>query len=184
MPPESRFRRGLRGAHVFRAGIDRCRSPPFRWLEAFRASAPRRLRRLDRLSSFFVPSLEILCASGLLAPGRAGQLASLLAIGILLGFAGAIAFSRDLSAGCGCWREPSFDVGEASRRRILLFRNGLLIALAAGGAIEGSQGLDAKHFAFGISAGGLFALILLELPQIGSIIVLSSRHRRELIQHE
>jgi hypothetical protein len=151
---------------------------------AFRASAPPQLRSLARLSTFAVPAIEILCASLLFVPSSLGRAGSLLAVLLLLGFTVSLALSRDLTAGCGCWREPGFDLSESSRRRVLLRRNGLLLALALAGVMGPNVEPDLLHVVFGLAVGGLVGLILLELPEIGAIVALSNSQKRESLQRE
>jgi Methylamine utilisation protein MauE len=137
---------------------------PGQFRVAFRAATPRRLHRLDRPAARLVPAVEAVVAVALLASWPAGPASSLAALLVLLVFTLALLRSADPRAGCGCWRST----GHRTGRGPYLVRNGLLIGLALAGVLV-STSPPLVAVPFGLVAGGVVAVILMELPGISEV---------------
>src|SRR6266536_1758527 len=108
---------------------------------------------------WIVPFIELVIAGLLVAPlwpGRIGALAAgafTLVISISL-------FRNDLSAGCGCWSS-----GDGLSRGPLLARNAILVALSVM-SLVGKPATGPAVLMFSAPIGTLFALIVLEMPNV------------------
>ena len=139
---------------------------------AYRAAAPQPVRGLAGSAAFATPLAELLCAAALLVPGGIGRWATPVALALLVLFTIALTRVEDLTAGCGCWRSAP---GPANRN-LLLARNLLLLMLAVVGSL-GATSPDPVQALAVLPMAALFALIILELPTIGAM-VLSERGER------
>ena len=88
--------------------------------------------------------------------------------------------SRDLSAGCGCWRLPRH-LEPGLYRRLVLVRNAILFCLSAVGVLR--PGIArAPQIGIGVVSGFLVALTILAIPEIGQVVMeqMSERHGDQL----
>jgi hypothetical protein len=139
---------------------------------AYRAAAPRAIRGLAGSAAVATPLAELLCAAALLVPGGIGRWATPVALALLVLFTIALTRVKDLTAGCGCWRSAP---GPTSRN-LFLVRNLLLLTLAVVGSL-GATSPDSVQVLTVLPMAVLLALIILELPTIGAM-VLSERGQR------
>jgi hypothetical protein len=110
-----------------------------------------------------VPPAEVAIATLLLLPssfGRAGALAAC-AFAVLTS---ASLVRNDLGAGCGCWSS-----GTTLSRGPLLARNAVLVTLAAL-SLVGTPATGLAVLLFCVPTGTLFALIVLEMPNVAQYL--------------
>jgi hypothetical protein len=139
--------------------------------DEFRRALPGRLASLGVAVSG-MPLLELLIGAALIAPRPLSRPAALAAVVLLAAFTVATARSDALVAGCGCWPGVPDDLD----RRLLLARNAVLVALAvAVAALGSSPTLGASEVAFGLFAGLLLAVLVMETPNVGAVLSLASR---------
>jgi Methylamine utilisation protein MauE len=139
---------------------------------AYRAAAPQPVRGLAAVAAVAIPLAELACAAALLVPAELGRWATPLALALLVLFTIALTRVKDLTAGCGCWRSAP----GPTNRNLFLVRNLLLLTLAVVGSL-GTTGLELVQALAVLPMAVLFALIILELPTIGAM-VLSERGER------
>jgi hypothetical protein len=139
---------------------------------AYRAAAPRAIRGLAARAAFATPLAELVCAAALLIPGGIGRWATPVAVTLLLTFTIALTRVKDLTAGCGCWRSAP---GPANRN-LFLARNLLLLTLAAVGSL-GATSLEPGQAVAVLPMAALLALIILEVPTIGAMVLSDERER-------
>jgi Methylamine utilisation protein MauE len=108
---------------------------------------------------WIVPFVELAISTLLLLPFLLGRIGALAACAFTL-LASASLFRNDLSAGCGCWSS-----GAALSRGPLLTRNAVLLALSAL-SLAGTPATGPAVLMFCVPIGTLFALIVLEMPNV------------------
>jgi hypothetical protein len=131
---------------------------------ALAAMLPRRLRSARRALTSVIPVVEATCALVALSP-LGSPLAVLPAAVFVLTVTVPLSAAPDLSAGCGCWTNPGVSVP----RSVYLARNGVLALLAVGGALHQSP-LSASVMLTAIPVAAIFALLLMELPEIAATL--------------
>lgn len=116
-----------------------------------------------------VPAVELLLACFLLFPGLSGRVAAVTAAAMLVVFSMALRGSRGGQGGCGCWSEASTPIDPEAQSRLLIARNGALVAFALIAAVAPGGLPAASGLAVAVACGSLLALIVLEIPQIGAV---------------
>lgn len=129
----------------------------------FRVNRPRTTRILTTV----VPLIELVVGVGIAIPGDVGSFAAVAAIVLFAAFSIVLLRIPDGSA-CGCWRETSFTERSAVRRNTSLVRNSILSLLCVS-ALRGGSEASYADLIFGAVAGGLVAVILLELPNVAAV---------------
>jgi hypothetical protein len=117
------------------------------------------LMALRGIMIWIIPIAELAISGLLLLPLMLGRIGALAACGFTL-LASASLFRNDLSAGCGCWSS-----GVTYSRGPLLARNAVLFALSAL-SLVGTPATGAGVLVFAVPVGALFALIVLEMPNV------------------
>ena len=137
-------------------------------------------RAAARRLALLVASIEGVCGILLFFPTSIGQVGALTAMLLLSGYTFLFLRSRDLSAGCGCWRLPRH-LEPGLYRRLVLARNGVLFVLSAIGALRPGI-LRAPQIGIGVVSGFLVALTILAIPEIGQVVKeqMSERHGDQL----
>jgi hypothetical protein len=139
----------------------------------FALSIPPPLRSLEVPAVRVLPWMEIAIAGALLAPfSWLSQRASLGALALIGIFTFFLARIPNMRLGCGCWGSPTHDID----RKFYLCRNLAMIIVAGLGSIPVAIP-PSNELIFAIAIGLLFAMMLLELPQIISM-ALSTRTER------
>lgn len=142
----------------------------------FRASAPRSLHRFARTSVHATAAVEILIATVLLTPGPLGQFAAGAAVVVTIFFSATLARVGNPALGCGCWRSAMQGGDPALHRKLLFVRNAVLASLAAVGALTALT-FDMASLLFGLVAGSLLAIVVLEVPAIGVVATTERKAR-------
>lgn len=124
-------------------------------------------RRTARVLSMLVPFVELGVGIGVVIPGDVAVAAAAAAIVLFGSFSIVLLRIPDGSA-CGCWRETSFVEPPGLRKKTSLVRNAILLLLAVF-ALMRDPLFGYNYLAFGLVAGGLLALILMELPNLAAI---------------
>jgi hypothetical protein len=137
---------------------------PLQFQVALRATAPA-LAVYAWFATGAIVVFELATAGLLMVPGLAPL--GTVSAGLLIGsFTVALWRVPSVSAGCGCWREPrSADSGRA----LFLARNGSLLVLVLIGATS-TEIPSAGVRIFGLLAGLMTSLLILELPQFGGVV--------------
>jgi uncharacterized membrane protein YphA (DoxX/SURF4 family) len=125
-------------------------------------SHPKPLRRVLAPA---VATLEFVVAGALFLLPIA-WIPALAAVLFLIIFSGFLLRAGTLANGCGCWRPPQSGHSDASP---YLIRNGLLIGLAAAGAVSSQALAPAPRIAL-IAAGLLPALLIMEIPAVAELL--------------
>lgn len=138
---------------------------PLRFQVAFRAVAP----ALARYASW-ATALLIICefaAAALLLVPRYGNVGAVWAAFLLSAFTIALWRRPNVRGGCGCWRSGSEDDQSKS---LILVRNAVLLLFVLVGAAPGRLAqLDFGTGAFASITGCALAVLLLELPHVGTV---------------
>jgi hypothetical protein len=149
---------------------------------SFRRLAPRAIDGLDRLVVWPLAACE-LTLMGLLLAGTDDPVASIVgsaAAFVLVGvFTVALAFGED--GDCGCW---SASVRSSGRKNVVVVRNVVLLGVLAVGAFASPgvlRGVSVAAGAVCVAAGGLFAIVLVEVPTIAD--ALASRPQRADLEY-
>jgi hypothetical protein len=117
------------------------------------------LTPLRAIIIWIVPITEFGISVLLFLPLTLGRIGALAACGFTL-LASASLLRNDLSAGCGCWSS-----GVTRSRGPLLARNAVLLTLSAL-SLVGTPATGAAVLIFAVPVGALFALIVLEMPNV------------------
>lgn len=87
---------------------------------------------------------------------------------LLVIFTAYVATAEDLSRGCGCWQGR----GQIHGRLPLLCRNAVLLILLTVGSMAPSYESSPAELTFSLGAGLITAMLVLQLPQVWTTIVL------------
>lgn len=143
---------------------------------SFRRLAPERLEGLAPVAVGPLAALELVLAGVLGAGARvhalslAGPIAAFVLVSIFT-----VALALGDEGGCGCWATPP--ASARMLRAIPVWRNLLLLIVLSAAAILSPDGIRGASFADGIPpfiTGLLFAVLLVEAPQIVSVVTFHS----------
>lgn len=151
------------GGSFILSGVWKFRHPAH-FKAAFHSLLTGRLSSFDGLVARGLPVAEIAIGACMLAASWVGRAAAVAAFLMVVSFTALLVRARNLPMGCGCWRKP---IGTSDRAPVL-FRNICLGLLAIVGTIP-TAGPSLEQVVFGVAAGILLAVVLMEIPLIASV---------------
>lgn len=136
---------------------------------AFAGFAPARVRPFGKGAAVLIAAVEFVLAAILLVGLDMPEVrfeGPLAALALLIFFSVIVARAKGVDE-CGCWAMPFVDDSRRARR-LLLVRNGLLLAMLAFAAAL-PTGLTGAAVAAATPAGMVLAAVTVELPQIVAV---------------
>jgi len=148
-------------------------SHPREYIASYARMRPAFVRGIDSPARAAVVVTEFLCSCLLIispAIHGAGQEAGpLLAVALLILFTAALQAQPSLSD-CGCWSSPVIERVRGDIKQSLLVRNGLLLAISAVAVIPVRANVSSVVFLSSLACAVVVAPVLLELPQVLSVV--------------